>query len=493
MGKKTIAIIGAGIGGLASGCYARLSGLEAHIFEAHNLPGGLCTSWKRNGFTFDGSIHHLAGCRPGSPVYRMWEELGAMPRECVFPDRLTQVVSPDGRTLNVYIDTDRLEDHMLEGFPGDRGEILRYTRAVRAFKKHDLLEAPVRTRAGLLRYLAAAPLILRWGKPTMADVGARFRDPFLRRAFPTIQYDWPDIPAMMHLNILAQCSRHNYGFPAGGSLPFSQSIERRFRSLGGKISYGAHVAKILTRGDRAVGIRLADGTEIPADGVISNAFAPTTLFDLLDETALDERTRSRFAVREDHMVMGLHVSFGVASDLRNEPQALVLLQEEPVQLADQILDRVPVEVYGFDPSLAPTGKSVIKVLLNTSYAFWESLAGDRARYQEAKNRLAEGVIRILEPRFPGIGGQIEAVDVATPLTTERHTGNGRNYVSESGTSDMLAMILSRSRGLPAVRNLQLVSQSAGGGGIPGCAAMGRNAVRALLREFGSRDPLSSLR
>jgi len=483
MGEKTVAIIGAGIGGLAAGCYAQTSGLKAHIFEAHRQPGGLCTSWMRKGFTFDGSIHHLAGCRPGNAVYRMWEELGAMPRDCVFPDRLTQVVSTDGRTFDVFTDTDRLEEHMLAEFSQDRIQIRKYTKAVRAFRKHDLLEAPVRTRAGLLRYIAATPLLLRWAKPTMADVGTWFRDPFLRQAFPRVQYDWTGIPAMMHLNILAQCSRQNYGFPIGGSLPVARAIEQRFRSLGGEISYGARVAKILTAGDRAVGVRLADGTEVRADGVISNAFAPATLFDLLDPHVLDDRTRSRFAVREDAMMMGLHVSFGVDRDLRDEPQALLLLQDEPVRLADQTLRSVPVELYGFDASLAPAGKGVIKVLLDTSYAHWERLAQDRSQYEEAKERLAEGVIRILEPRLPGITAQIETVDVATPLTTERFTGNGRNYKPASGSDDMLSMILSKPRSLPAIRNLWLVGQSAGGGGIPGCAAMGRKAVRALVKEL----------
>jgi phytoene dehydrogenase-like protein len=481
MAEKTIAIVGAGIGGLAAGCTARSSGLRAHIFEAHTLPGGLCTSWKRNGFTFDGSIHHLAGCRPGNPVYRMWEDLGAMPRACAFPERLTQVVSPDGRTFDVYTDIDRLEEHMLSEFPNDRAGTLRYTGAVRAFRKHDLLEAPVRTRGGLLRYLTALPLFLRWARPTMAEVGARFRDPFLRRAFPTIQYDWDGLPAMMHLNILAQCSRHNYGFPIGGSLLFAQAIEDRFRSLGGEISYHARVIEILTERDRAIGVRLEDGTEVRADGVVSNAFAPTTLFQLLDPGVLDDRTRSRFAVREDLMTMGVHVSLGVNRDLRGEPQALVLLQREPVPLADQLMNRVPVELYGFDPSLAPEGKSVIKIVLNTSYAYWERLAEDRGRYQEAKARLAETLIRLLEPRFPGIGRQVETIDVATPLTTERFTGNGRNYAPELGSLDMLSVMLSKPRSLAAVRNLQLIGQSAGGGGIPGCAAMGRNAVRAMIK------------
>jgi len=484
MGTKTVAIIGAGIGGLAAGCTAQRYGLKAHIFEAHHLPGGLCTSWNRNGYTFDGSVHHLAGCRPDGPVYRMWEELGAMPRECVFPDRLTQVESPEGDVLSVYVDIERLEEHMMEAFPEDRAMIRKYTRAVRAFRSYDLLETSVRSRLGLLRYLPAAPLFIRWAAPSIADVGARFRHRFLRRAFPVIQYDWPDLPAMIHLNMLAQCSRRNYGFPIGGSLPLAQSIERRFRELGGEITYRARVAKILTRGDRAVGVRLADGAEVRADGLISNAFAPHTLFELLDEKHVDNGTRTRFAVRDDEVIMGLQVSLGVARDLADEPQALVLFQQEPVELADRVLDRVSVELYGFDPTLAPAGKGMIKVVLNTSYAFWEQLAEDRGRHKEAKDELAERVIRILEPRYPGIGGQIEAIDVATPLTTERFTGNGRNFGPKSGDLSVLSMMLGKPRTLPTLKNLQIVGQSAGGGGLNGCAAMGRNAARALRRTLG---------
>ena len=190
---------------------------------------------------------------------------------------------------------------------------------------------------------------------------------------------------------------------------------------------------------------------------------------------------------EDEMMMGLQISLGVARELIDEPQALVLFQEEPAQLADQVLERVPVELYGFDSTLAPAGKSMIKVALNTSYAYWEQLASDRSRYLEAKERLADAVISVLEPRFPGIRGQVEVIDVATPLTTERFTGNGRGYAAESGKVDMFAMMLAKPWILPKIRNLQLVGQSAGGGGLNGCAAMGRNAVRALCKMLGVRS------
>ena len=47
MTEKSILIIGGGIAGLAAGCYARMNGYRAKIFEMHSLPGGLCTAWER--------------------------------------------------------------------------------------------------------------------------------------------------------------------------------------------------------------------------------------------------------------------------------------------------------------------------------------------------------------------------------------------------------------------------------------------------------------
>ena len=45
--KPKINIIGAGISGLCAGCYLQMNGFETHIFEKHDIPGGLCTSWEK--------------------------------------------------------------------------------------------------------------------------------------------------------------------------------------------------------------------------------------------------------------------------------------------------------------------------------------------------------------------------------------------------------------------------------------------------------------
>jgi len=70
MGKSVI-IVGAGIAGLSTGCYARMNGYETTILEMHNIPGGLCTAWKRSGrsssdrYTFDTCMHRLLGSKVG--------------------------------------------------------------------------------------------------------------------------------------------------------------------------------------------------------------------------------------------------------------------------------------------------------------------------------------------------------------------------------------------------------------------------------------------
>ncbi len=69
MGEKRVLIIGAGVAGLAAGCYARMNGYQATIFELHTCPVGLCMAWERKGYTFDGCIHYLFGSGEGQPFH----------------------------------------------------------------------------------------------------------------------------------------------------------------------------------------------------------------------------------------------------------------------------------------------------------------------------------------------------------------------------------------------------------------------------------------
>lgn len=263
MTEKSIIIIGAGIGGLAAGCYAQMNGYRSQIFEMHTIPGGVCTGWKRKGYTFDGCMHHLVGCAPSTCIHRMWQELGAMPRAIHYPDDLICIENTEGKRFVVYTDLDRLEAHMRELAPADGAAIGEFLNAARKFTRFSMMDMLLAKPLEMVTALPYLGLTTRWGKFTLEQVGARFSDPFLRRAMGMIQYDFANMPAVVALMFLSGCATRNFGWPAGGSFEFARSIEQRYRALGGEIQYRTQVGRVLVEKDRAVGVRLADGTEHP--------------------------------------------------------------------------------------------------------------------------------------------------------------------------------------------------------------------------------------
>ena len=96
--NDTMIIIGAGVAGLCTGIYAQMNGYQTRIIEKHNIPGGLVTAWKRNGYKIDLCIHWLAGSGPGIYLNRYWKEIGLLEgREFFHYDRYAVFHGKDGR------------------------------------------------------------------------------------------------------------------------------------------------------------------------------------------------------------------------------------------------------------------------------------------------------------------------------------------------------------------------------------------------------------
>jgi phytoene dehydrogenase-like protein len=483
MADRSVLIVGAGIGGLSTGCYARMNGYRATILEMHTVPGGLCTSWRRDGYTFDGCIHNLAGTTPKSVLHGMWRELGVVPAIAMYAwEELVRVERPDGEPLVLYTNLDRLERHLKHLAPADTAVIDELIGAARRFADFDLLGLALAGPLERVRSLAMLPTLVKYGSITLEQFAQRFTDPFLRRAFPTVVYDWPQMPMMMLLTFLGRAHIGDFGWPVGGAIALARAMERRFVGLGGQIRYHTRAQSILVENDRAVGVRLSDGTEQRADIVVSNANGHATIFEMLGGRYTSRTIRAYYDAPEDRVEMGIHVSLGVARELPAEPHAIVLPLAEPMMIADQLRHRLFVEPFGFDASLAPAGTTALKVVMATSFAYWQQLHRDPQRYQAEKQRIADTVIDLLERRYPGLRQQLEVVDVATPMTTLRFTGNGHGYRAPV-TAMAHALFTGRrlSQILPGLQSFFMVGQWAGVAGVPMVAAMGRDVVRAMCR------------
>jgi phytoene dehydrogenase-like protein len=227
---KSIAIIGAGMGGLAAGIYGRMGGHETTIFEQHNKPGRQCASWKRKGYTFDACIHHLFGCDPWSRFYSLWEDLGAMPRGLAPTRECVAVQSPDGRIFYDYWDPSLLEDHLKEIAPEDFRAIEEYARAIPLFAKEDFAgDMMMGTPWRMMRSLPDFPRMAKWFKLDMRAFAARFSSDFFRRALPLLEYSLPDAPALLHM------IKHAYGHKGAIAWPMAVrwNLPNRLKSVTG--------------------------------------------------------------------------------------------------------------------------------------------------------------------------------------------------------------------------------------------------------------------
>lgn len=489
MGKSLI-IIGAGVTGLATGCYGQMNGYETQIFELHSLPGGLCTSWERKGYTFDGCIHWLVGSSKQNDFYRIWSELGAVQgRRFVDHEEYARVEFADGRFCKFYTNMDRLEQHMIELAPEDTKRIKEMTAAVRKLVKMSAIPDKASELMGFFdklkmfaKILPVAGTFKKYYGLSLRDYAHSFQSPLLQEAIAGL-FDLPDFPALAMLMTLAWMSAKSGGYPIGGSLEFARAIEQRYLALGGEIHYRARVEKIIVENNRAVGVRLSDGSEQRADLVISAADGYATIFHMLEGKYLDEEIRTRY--RETPIFDPLvQVSLGVKRDLSKEPHHVYYKLDKELHIGGRTQAVLGVKHYCYDPTLAPKGKSAVVVTIGADYDYWKKLTPEQ--YTAEKASAADQVIAVLESRYPGIKNEIEVVDVATPLTYERYTGNWQGSM-EGWLITTKTMGKSFQKTLPGLANFYMLGQwTEPGGGLPPAAKCGRDIIQILCKEDGKQ-------
>ena len=489
---NSIIIIGAGFAGIGTGIYAQMNGYQTQIFEMHDKPGGLCTSWKRKGYTFDGCIHWLVGSNPQSGFNRLWQEVGiAQGREFINMDEYMRLEGADGRKLIFYSDIDRLEKHLLEFSPTDEKHIKDFIRGIRICLPFDQPAENVPLFTRLLKklkigvnFLVNGKKMQEWMKITAQDFAGRIKDPLLAEAFKEM---WiPEFSMFFMLFTFAYLHNKNAGYPIGGSMPMSEALADRYEKLGGKIHYSKRVEKIIVEENKAVGIIFKDGTETRSEKIISAADGYSTIFNMLNGKYADEKIREPY---EKWLIFQplIFVGLGVNRTFENEPLSVSgfsIPLRQPVEIGDTVRNRLWVHIYNHDPSLAPEGKSTIIVMLDSVHDYWKKLSEDRDAYRKKKEEIAETVVSLLDQRFPGLASRIEVTDVATPLTFERYTGNWQGSFEGWLITPENSKVLMKpmSQRLPGLENFYMCGQwIEPGGGLPTSIMSGRRLVKTLCK------------
>jgi phytoene dehydrogenase-like protein len=494
--SSRVIIIGAGIAGLACGCYLQMNGIQTEIIEAGELPGGLCTAWKRGHYMFDGCLRWLVGAEPQaddrpSVFHQMWLDLGAIAgRKVLVHDEIFHIEAPDGQKMVVPTDLDKLEREFKRLAPEDSHLIDQLVKDARRCVRLEPLDKPVdlmppreRMRVGL-RYLPIVWVVLRWKKFLLGDYLKRYKNDFLRRTLKVITGS-EQMSALVLPMVLAFRSRRDTGFVKGGSWDFAMSIAERYERLGGFFRYSTKVTAIKTENDCAVGVECEDGTRLAASTVISCADGHTTIFKMLEGRYVDKKLRFLYDECETFTAL-IQISLGVKKVFPDTPHTLNLVLPELLVLDDGTShDCVEVESFGSDSGLCSPGTTMMTIRLPACYQFWIDLKkNDPRRYRTEKKNVLRKIMAILDQRFPGLGKNVERFDVATPATYVRYTHNWRaSYEGWLPTPKLLGRRIRYK--LPGLKNFYMAGHWViPGGGLPSAALSGREVAQMICKERG---------
>jgi phytoene desaturase len=492
MAEKSLIIIGAGLSGLSAGCYAQMNGYQSHIFEHHAHPGGVAACWRRGEYLIDGGIHFVMSHRPGTGLYDLYRELGIVPgcRFVDLPGYGRFIHEASGRTVLLSDELDQWSTALKSLSPADARIVDEIVAGGRALQGLDMSTVGMTNPPELTGALDQAKdlwamrrmlrfMMGRYGK-TVAHYARDIRDPVLRTYIEHLFL--PQVPLYFILMLMAMVADKQLGLIEGGSRDFVRAVEERYRTLGGEISYRASVEEVLVEDDRAVGVRLTDGSEHRADAVVSAADGYRTIFRMLGGRYVDAKIEKRYATWKTFEPLCM-ISYGVAQEFPDLPPFTTIFLEKPLTVGAEEVNGIMLRIFNYSQRFAPQGKTVVQVEFETSWDYWNDLQrNDRAAYDAEKDRMAKEVLARLEVHHPGISSYVEVIDVATPYTTWRYT---LNYRGSWGGWLMTPEALNSSikRTLPGLSSFYMAGQWVmPGGSVPASLYSGRHAVQLLCRD-----------
>lgn len=122
------------------------------------------------------------------------------------------------------------------------------------------------------------------------------------------------------------------------------------------------------------------------------------------------------------------------------------------------------------------------MMIPTDYDYWKEIGQDKEKHDAEEAHVEEAVVNAVAEPYPDIISKIEAVDVATPLTSVCYTGNWRgSYEGWQFTRETMRLNIKPT--LPSLSNFYMADQLlASGGGLPGAAFSARRTTKLLCKN-----------
>jgi prolycopene isomerase len=429
-----VIVIGSGIGGLVTATQLAAKGADVLVLERYIIPGGSAGYFEREGYRFDVGASMIFGFGDRGTTNLLTRALAAVGMHLeTIPDPVQiHYHLPKQLALRVHRDYEKFLQELTAHFPHEAVGIRRFYdecwkvfNCLNSMELLSLEEPRYLTRVFFQRPLSCLGLV-QYLPQNAGDVARRhISDPELLKFIDMECYCWSVVPADMTpmINAGMVFSDRHYGginYPKGGVGQIAQKLVEGLEKAGSRIQYRSRVTEIVTKGERAIGVKLASGETYFAQRIVSNATRWDTFEKLLPKDLMpprEERWQKRY--QKSPSFFSLHL--GIQADvLPPGTDCHHILLEEWDRMEDPygtIFVSIPTLL---DPTLAPPDHHIIHTFTPCWIEDWQGLAPKD--YTARKEEVAEGMIQRLEAIFPGLAAGLDYQEAGTPRTHRRFLG-----------------------------------------------------------------------
>lgn len=438
-------VIGSGIGGLTTAACLSKQGKKVLVLEQHYTAGGFTHSYSRNGYEWDVGVHYIGDM--GSPNtlgrklfdYITNGELKWAPMDANY-DRFYI----GDEQFDLYAGKDGFRQSILKAFPNEAKAIDTYigmlNKVASAMQSFTLAKTLPAITLPVVSRLLKFTLPDYFNKTTWEVLSGITHD---EKLIAMLTGQWGDcgLPPkkssfLIHA-LIAKHYIHGGYYPIGGASRMAETIIPVIQASGGDVLTYADVTEILLEKKRAVGVRMADGHEIRAPLVISNAGVINTFEKLLPESARTQcnYVQNRRTVKPSRAHLGMYIGVKGTTEELGLPKTNYWIYpshqyDENVEafIKDTSLP-FPVVYISFPSAKDPSyqsrypGRSAIEIVAPTTweqFAQWkDTVWGKRGDdYEALKDTLTKRMLEVLYEKFPQLRGKIDYYETSTPLSTD---------------------------------------------------------------------------